>query len=101
MRWISGILTAAVLVGSFASASGAAETGDRTGDTPAPLPEGAIKVEEGVYQAPMGRDDDGCMMYQLHAPGQAVIQAISYRRADGSFTMDKREAACGEDEPKP
>jgi hypothetical protein len=67
----------------------------------ATLPEGAIEVGEGRYQLPMGRDDDGCMMYQLQAPGQMVAQAISYRRADGSFTYDRREAACGEDEPKP
>jgi hypothetical protein len=62
-----------------------------------PLPEGAVKVEEGLYQVPIGRDDDGCMMYQMHAPGRDVIQVISYRRADGTFTMAKPEAACNGD----
>lgn len=71
------------------------------GDHGAPLPEGAIKVEEGIYQVPIGRDEEGCMMYQMHAPGRDVTQVISYRRADGTFTMAKPETACGEDEPKP
>ena len=61
-----------------------------------PLPEGAIKVEEGVYQVPIGHDDDGCVMYRMHAPGRDVIQVIFYRRADGTFTMAKPEAACGD-----
>lgn len=79
------------------SLAGTAVAAD-AGDAPAPLPEGAIKVEEGFYQVPIGRDDDGCMMYQMHAPGRDVIQVISYRRADGTFTMAKPEAACGESE---
>lgn len=65
-----------------------------TDEASAPLPEGAIKVEEGLYQVPIGRDEDGCMMYRMHAPGRDVAQVIHYRRADGTFTKAKRDAVC-------
>lgn len=63
-------------------------------DDPATLPDGAIRTDEGVYHVPIGRDEEGCMMYRMHAPGRDVVQVIFYRRADGSFTMAKSEAAC-------
>jgi hypothetical protein len=66
-------------------------------DDPAKLPEGAIQTDEGVYHVPIGRDEEGCMMYRMHAPGRDVVQVIFYRRADGSFTMAKPEAACEDD----
>lgn len=85
-----------VVVGALfiAGVAVAAETASPS----APIPEGAIAVEGGAYQVPIGRDDDGCMMYQMHVPGQAAAQVISYRRADGTFTVDKREAVCGSGE---
>lgn len=90
-----GAVLALSLTGAATAANAAADD-----DAPPPLPEGAVEVGEGIYQVPVGRDDDGCAMYQLHAPGQAVIQVISYRRADGAFTTDKSEADCGDTSEK-
>ncbi|GEQ97764.1 hypothetical protein JCM17844_14010 [Iodidimonas gelatinilytica] len=49
----------------------------------------------GVYAVPIeGVDEDGCQRYRLWAADRMVIQAIHYRKADGSFSMNKNEAAC-------
>ncbi len=62
--------------------------------TPAPPP-GAILIGDDVYAVPIGEPDaDGCQRYRLWSPTKMVVQAIHYRRADGSFTMRKDEAAC-------
>jgi len=58
------------------------------------LPAGAIAVGPDLYQVPIGTDAEGCRMYRLHSPGRMVTQAIAWRRSDGSFTLDRREAAC-------
>ena len=58
------------------------------------LPAGAIAIGPDLYQVPIGEDAEGCMMYRLHSPTRMVTQAIAGRRPDGSFTLDRREAAC-------
>ena len=70
------------------AASGTASSGQ--GD----LPPDAVAVGPDLYQVPIGTDAEGCQMYRLHAPGRMVTQAIAWRRADGSFTLDRREADC-------
>jgi len=58
-------------------------------------PEGAVKIGDSVYAAPHDYiDEDGCRPYRLWSPDKMVVQAIHYRKADGSFTMSKAEAAC-------
>ncbi len=58
-------------------------------------PPGAIPIGEDVYAVPVGEpDEQGCQRYRLWSPTKMVVQAIHYRRADGSFTMRKDEAAC-------
>lgn len=79
--------------------SGAAPGTDRTGAatealSAASIPAGAIEVGQDLYQVPIGRDADGCALYRLYSPTRMVSQAISYRRRDGSFTIDRREAGC-------
>ena len=68
--------------------TGSSATADRT------VPAGAIAVGPDLFQVPIGTDAEGCPMYRLHAPGRMVTQAIAWRRPDGSFTLDRREAAC-------
>jgi len=80
------------------AATGPAATG-RAASPPAAsadraLPAGAIAVGPDLYQVPIGTDAEGCQMYRLHSPGRMVTQAIAWRRPDGSFTLDRREAAC-------
>ena len=58
------------------------------------LPAGAIAVGPDLYQVPIGEDAAGCVMYRLYSPTAMVAQAIAWRRPDGSFTLDRREAAC-------
>ena len=64
------------------------------GPAPAALPAGAVAVGPDLYQVPIGADAEGCPMYRLHSPTRMVTQAIAWRRPDGSFTLDRREAAC-------
>ncbi len=61
----------------------------------APIPGGAIKVGEDLYQVPVGNDADGCPVFRLWSPSRAVIQAIFYKDRKGGFTMDKSKAECG------
>jgi hypothetical protein len=60
----------------------------------ADIPEGAIKVRDDYYMLPAGVDDNGCRMFTPFAPGMMTDQAIRFRRADGSFTLSREEAAC-------
>jgi hypothetical protein len=60
----------------------------------ADVPRGAIEVGEGLYQVPIGTDDDGCPMFRIYSPTRLVAQAIYYRDAAGDFTMSRQEAAC-------
>ena len=60
----------------------------------AALPPGAIKIDDQLYQVPIGADDDGCARYRLHSPTKVVAQAIYYRDPAGGFTPDRRRAAC-------
>ena len=92
----------ALAVLCLAGAAFAAASAAGSDAASAPLPEGAVKVGKGIYQVPIGNDEEGCMMYRMHAPGRDVVQVIFYRRADGAFTMAKPEANCrGQDDIKP
>ncbi len=77
---------AALLVASCAPAG--AQMSDQQ------LPAGAIETKPGIYMVPIAPDQDGCMQYRMHAPGQAVVQVIHYRQADGQFTTDRAKADC-------
>jgi hypothetical protein len=90
-RWID-------LPGTLALALIVALAGCATPPPPGPaspaLPAGAVAVGPDLYQVPIGADAEGCPMYRLHSPSRMVTQAISWRRPDGSFTLDRSEAAC-------
>jgi hypothetical protein len=60
----------------------------------AEVPSGAIQIGDGLYQVPIGADDDGCPRYRLYSPTRLVAQAIYYRDQAGGFTPDRRQAAC-------
>jgi len=64
------------------------------GDATTDIPEDAIRLRDNYYMLPIGTDDDGCPMFRPYAPGMMTDQAIRFRRADGSFTMAREEAAC-------
>ena len=108
MRSAMTILAAASLLLLDACRAGAG-TGSPPSREPAPdrekamseptrtpdVPPGAILIGDDVYAVPIGKPDaDGCQRYRLWSPTKVVVQAIHYRRADGSFTMRKDEAAC-------
>ena len=58
----------------------------------AALPDGAVPIGEDTYMVPMG-GDPACPAWRMESPSNMVVQAIFYRKADGSFTM-VREEAC-------
>lgn len=99
------IAVVAVLLLAACSPPGGREqppsAGDRTMHEKSPgaeakaPPPGAIPIADEVYAVPIGEpDEQGCQRYRLWSPTKMVVQAIHYRRADGSFTMRKDEAAC-------
>lgn len=77
-----------------------AETGG-DGSAPAAVPEGAIPVGPDLYMLPMGSDDTGCPMFQPWSPTLIVVQALHWRAADGSFTLDRDAADCPPPEAPP
>lgn len=56
--------------------------------------EGGANPDRQAQLVPVGRDPDGCLMYRIDAPDRLTIQAITYRRPDGGFTFDRRQADC-------
>jgi hypothetical protein len=59
-----------------------------------PVPEGAIPVAPELYMLPMGEDETGCPVFQPWSPTLMVVQALHWRTADGSFTLDRAAADC-------
>ena len=57
-------------------------------------PPGAIRVEEDLYMIELGTDDAGCRQYSAWSSTGAVVAAVYYRRADGSFTLFRSNADC-------
>jgi hypothetical protein len=58
------------------------------------VPPGAIRIDDQLYQVPIGADDDGCLRYRLYSPTRLVAQVIYYRDPAGGFTTDRRQADC-------
>jgi hypothetical protein len=77
-----------------------AETGGH-GSPKAPVPDGAIPVGPDLYMLPMGSDETGCPMFQPWSPTLMVVQALHWRAADGSFTLDRDAADCPPPEDTP
>jgi hypothetical protein len=59
------------------------------------FPAGTIRLHEHLYMVPLGDDEGGCRMYRPDSDTLATLTVIYYRRPDGSFTTDRREAECG------
>ncbi len=57
-------------------------------------PDGAVRVGDDLYLVPLGPADSPCRPWRLHSETRMVIHALYFRRADGGFVTDKREA-CG------
>ncbi len=58
------------------------------------VPVGAIEVTPELYMVPAGADASGCPMFQPWSPTLLVVQALHWRSADGSFTLDRTTADC-------
>ncbi len=63
----------------------------QTGDE---IPDGAIKVEDGLYMIPLDEPVEGCRAYRSFAPGGMTASVIYYQAEDGSFTAERTEAQC-------
>ena len=58
------------------------------------VPVGAIQVSPELYMVPAGADAVGCPMFQPWSPTLMVVQALHWRSADGTFTLDRNAADC-------
>ena len=58
------------------------------------VPVGAIQVSAELYMVPAGADAVGCPMFQPWSPTLMVVQALHWRSADGTFTLDRNVADC-------
>lgn len=58
------------------------------------VPAGAVPVSPQLYMVPAGTDEAGCPMFQPWSPTLMVVQALHWRSADGSFTLDRNAADC-------
>ena len=70
------------------------EVGAMRRDAAAIPPDGAIRISESVYMVPVSTTADGCTQYTPWSATAAVVAAIHYRRADGSFTLDRSQSEC-------
>jgi hypothetical protein len=89
---VSQRLFAVLLIAAIGSAADPA-----TAATAQP-PLGAVHVEGDLFMRPLGLDETGCMAYEPWSMTSTVPRAPHYRRADGSFTTERPEAACTQTE---
>ncbi|CAC9544738.1 hypothetical protein CRYPA_783 [uncultured Candidatus Thioglobus sp.] len=52
------------------------------------------KIKSDLYYVPIGRDDDGCMMYQAKSESMMTMQAIIYQNGLGKFSMSRDKPNC-------
>ena len=96
LRWLGlALVVSLALQGCRGQAPGAGSTsGEIAGEAAAEVPPGAIPIGDGLYQVPIGADDDGCPRYRLYSPTRLVAQVIYYRDPAGGFTADRQQADC-------
>ncbi len=99
VRQCGGLLVVAVLLSLNGCAM--AEAPETPADAGAPVPEAAIPVGRDLYMIPMGTDEGGCPVFQPWSPTLMVVQALHWRAADGSFTLDRDAADCPPLEDRP
>lgn len=55
-------------------------------------PQQPVPVGNDTFMVPISGGDPRCVEYRMQSNTRAVVQAIFYRRADGTFTMNRAEA---------
>ena len=92
---ITGIaaLALTLVLGACTGVMKTMQPGDEPGMTQGP-PAGAIQVGEDYYMVPAGTDANGCARFRPWSGSNLVTAAIYYRKADGSFTLNKEQAGC-------
>ena len=53
-----------------------------------------IQIDKNLRYISMGRDEDGCMMYQAQSDSMATMQAIIYQNSPGKFSLSKDKSSC-------
>jgi len=53
-----------------------------------------IQIDKNLRYISMGRDEDGCMMYQAQSDSMATMQAIIYQNSPGKFSLSKDNSSC-------
>ena len=67
-------------------------------EVPWPAPQRALPASEqlasDLVMAPIGRDQRGCVVYQLESQSRPAMQSVFYRTRGGDFSTIEEEAAC-------
>jgi hypothetical protein len=61
---------------------------------PVAIPNGAVRIGEDLYMAPLTAKIDGCPAFRQWSPTKLVTQAIYYRGKGGGFVLDRAQANC-------
>ncbi len=93
---IGVIASAAVLLTSCGSSDAPPPLAAREVPWPAPqraLP-ASVQLASDFMMAPIGRDQRGCVVYQLEFQSRPAMQSVFYRTRGGDFSTIEEEAAC-------
>ena len=93
---IGVIASAAVLLTSCRSSDAPPPLAAREVTSPAPqraLP-ASVQLASDTIMAPIGRDQRGCVVYQLEFQSRPAMQSVFYRTRGGDFSTIEEEAAC-------
>ena len=74
--------------------AGALTARPETGPLPPGVPEGALRVGEGLYLVRLQRPVDGCPAYRVHAVDGMAVQALYFRHPDGRFRLERPAGGC-------
>jgi len=90
------IASAAVLLKACGSSDGPLPLAAREVPWPAPqrAPPASVQLASDLVMAPIGRDQRGCVVYQLEFQSRPAMQSVFYRTRAGDFSTIEEEAAC-------
>lgn len=100
-RLLINSVAAVIAMGSLVACKPADDTGsnDRVPETKPgkiEIPANAVKAGPDLWYAPTGKPSTkGCQPWRAISQKGPVLSVIYWRRADGSFTTNEAEAACG------
>ena len=97
MRIRIGLVASAALLLPACGSSDAPQA-DAAREVPRPAPQRALPASEqlasDLVMVPIGRDQRGCVVYQLESQSRPAMQSVFYRTRGGDFSTIEEEATC-------